>query len=114
MGNATARPRTIHDGYSATTAALMPDSKREEVEKTIAGILFREWDPLGVHDQPEHSADYLRFAHDIYGLLIRGASDVQVGRHLHQIEREELHKPEADSRDLTALLHTLRVLERTI
>ena len=28
----------------------------------------------------------------MYNLLARGASDTQVGRRIHQVEREELHK----------------------
>lgn len=91
----------------------MPDAKREQIESSITGILFNEWDPLGVHDQPDHANDYAKYAHDVYGLLMRGASDIQVGRHLHRIEREEMLHPEADARDLTAVLHTLRVLERS-
>ncbi|MDQ6611917.1 MAG: hypothetical protein M3Y64_05755 [Gemmatimonadota bacterium] len=92
----------------------MPDSRREAIEATIGGVLLNEWDPLGVRGQPEHADEYGRYSHDIYGLLIRGASDVQVGRHLHQIEREEMHHPDADSRDLSALLKTLRALEKTM
>jgi hypothetical protein len=92
----------------------MSDAKREAVEGTITGILFREWDPMGVRDAPNHETEYAKYAHDVYGLLMRGASDVQVGRHLHRIEREEMLHPEADGRDLSAVLHTLRKLERSI
>lgn len=92
----------------------MPDSKREEIEATIGKVLLDEWDPLSVREQADHAQEYLRYAHDIYGLLIRGASDVQVGRHLHQIEREEMHHSDADGRDLTTVLRTLRKLEKTM
>ena len=92
----------------------MPDSKREEAETRIGATLLDEWDPLSVRGQPDHVSDYMRYAHDVYGLLVRGASDVQVGRHLHNIEREEMHHPDADSRDLSVVLKTLRALEKTI
>ncbi|GEM_PF-2091536 len=92
----------------------MSDSKREEAELKIGAVLLAEWDPRNVKAQPDHTNDYLPYAHEIYGLLIRGGSDVQVGRLLHQIEREQMHHPEADSRDLTAVLKTLRALEKTI
>ena len=92
----------------------MPDSKREAAETRIGAILLDEWDPLSVRGQPDHEGDYLPYAHEIYGLLVRGASDVQVGRHLHTVEREEMHHPDADARDLTSVLHTLRALEKTI
>jgi hypothetical protein len=92
----------------------MSNATREEVEGTITQILFREWDPMGVHDNPAHANEYAKFAHDIYGLLIRGGSDVQVGRLLHKIEREDMMHEDADSRDLTGVLRTLRVLEKTM
>ena len=92
----------------------MPDSKREEAESRIGAALLAEWDPMDIRALPDHANDYLPYAHDIYGLLIRGGSDVQVVRHLHEIEREQMHHPDADSRDLTAVLKTLRALEKTI
>lgn len=91
----------------------MPDA-REQAEIRIGAVLLAEWDPMGVREQPDHASEYMPFAHDIYGLLVRGASDIQVGRHLHTIEREQMHHPDADARDLTAVLKTLRALEKTI
>lgn len=87
---------------------------REEAESKIGAVLLNEWDPLELRSQPDHANDYQQYAHEIYGLLLRGGSDVQVGRLLHQIEREQMQHPEADSRDLTAVLRTLRALEKTI
>lgn len=92
----------------------MSDSAREQAEARIGAVLLAEWDPKNVRDQSAHADEYMPYAHDIYGLLVRGASDVQVGRHLHTIEREQMHHPDADARDLTAVLKTLRALEKTI
>ena len=92
----------------------MADVTREQAEVRIGAALLAEWDPKGVRDDAAHAGDYMPYAHDIYGLLVRGASDIQVGRHLHTIEREEMQHPDADARDLTAILKTLRALEKTI
>ena len=92
----------------------MPDAKREAIEATIGNVLLNEWDPLGVRAEPERSGEYGKYSHDVYGLLVRGASDVQVGRHLHKIERDEMHHADAGNRDLSALLRTLRALEKTM
>ena len=92
----------------------MSNVTREQAETRIGAVLLSEWDPLSVGADAAHANDYLPFAHDIYGLLVRGASDIQVGRHLHTIEREEMHHPDADARDLTGVLKTLRALEKTI
>ena len=92
----------------------MPDSKREEDERRISAALLAEWDPMDIRGQPGHEDEYLQYAHEIYGLLIRGGSDVRVGRHLHTVEREQMHHPDADARDLTAILKTLRAMEKTM
>ena len=92
----------------------MSDEKQQAAESKIGAILLTEWDPLELRAEPDHAKDYLPYAHEVYGLLMRGGSDVQVGRLLHQIEREQMHHPEADSRDLTQVLRTLRAFEKTI
>ena len=92
----------------------MSDSKREDDERRIGAALLAEWDPMNIRADPGHANDYLQYAHDIYGLLVRGGSDVQVGRLLHTIEREQMHHADADSRDLTTVLKTLRAMEKTM
>jgi hypothetical protein len=87
---------------------------RDVVEREIGQALLDQWDPLSVRDQPGPHAEYDRFAHEVYSLLARGASDVQVVRFLHQLERDELGRPELAAVDRTALLKTLRALEKTI
>ena len=56
--------------------------------------------------------EYHPYAQELYNLLARGASDVQVARYLHRAEGEELGHPELASRDLTALVTRLRTIER--
>ena len=46
-------------------------------------------------------------------LLARGASDTQVARFLHRLERDQLGHPELANVELTPLLSTLRTIERT-
>ena len=87
---------------------------REDVEREIARALLDQWDPLGVRGDPGPHAEYDRFAHEVFSLLARGASDTQVARFLHRLERDELGHPELTSVELTPLLTTLRALERTM
>lgn len=84
--------------------------ERGEAERLIQQALASQWHPIA---KPDVSS-YVAHAHDVYSLLARGASDAQVGRHLHEIEREEMGHADADARDLTEVLKTLRTIERTI
>jgi hypothetical protein len=91
----------------------MPGAGREAMERAIGNALLEQWDPLGVHERPGAHDEYAQYAPGVYSLLARGASDVQVARHLHKIEADELGHPELATRDLTPVLRTLRALERT-
>jgi len=81
---------------------------REPAEAVIGRVLQEHW----------HGAASSRpvdaFAHDVYNLLVRGASDVQVERHLRGIERDDLRQPELAARDLEPVLRSLRSIERSI
>ena len=92
----------------------MSPMERPAAESAINAALMAQWDPLGVRDTPGVHEEYVPFAHEIYNMLIRGASDTQVGRYLHQLEGATFGHPELAAADLSPVLKTLRALERTI
>ena len=83
---------------------------RATTEAAIDQLLLQRWNPLGIGEGTAYGAEYLRYAHEIFALLARGASDVQIARHLHRAERDELQHPELVDRDLTELVRALRTL----
>jgi len=91
----------------------MTIENRPAIEAEIGQLLLDQWDPLGTRDLPEPHG-YPEYAHEVYNLLARGASDTQIGRRLHQAESAELHHPELATRDLSPLLRALRALEKRI
>ena len=84
---------------------------RPAAEARIEHALLEQWDPLGVASAPGEHADYKSYAHDLYNLLARGASDVQIVRFLHGAEGGALGHPELVSRDLAPLMAELRAIE---
>lgn len=80
------------------------------IETAIRDVLVAQWDPLGVRESPGPHAEYDTYAHDVYGLLARGASEVQITRYLHGAEGRELHHPELAGRDLGPLVRALRAV----
>jgi hypothetical protein len=87
-------------------------AEKESAEVVIERVLLQQWDPLGVHEAPGPHPEYAPYAHDLFSLLMRGASDVQVERRLRQIEREDLQRPELADRDLSAVVAALRAVEK--
>jgi len=90
----------------------MSSLDRPAAEERIERALLEQWDPLGVASAPGEHPDYHAYAHEVYNLLARGASDSQVARYLHRAEDGELGHPELASVDLTALMTRLRSIER--
>jgi len=89
----------------------MPSLDRPTAEARIESALLEQWDPLGVKNAPGVHAEYQPYAHELYNLLARGASDVQIVRFLHRAEDGELGHPELVSRDLALLISQLRTIE---
>ena len=94
----------------------MPALERVQAEQVIERALLEEWDPLGVRDEPGAHREYVRYAPELYSLLARGGSDVQVARYLCQIEHRDFGgpAPELPGRDVSAVVRTLRAIERRI
>ena len=90
----------------------MSSLDRPAAEEHIERALLEQWDPLGVASAPGEHAEYHLYAHEVYNLLDRGASDVQIARYLHRAEDGELGHPELASRDLAPLVTRLRTIER--
>ena len=85
---------------------------RTSAENAIATALLEQWDPLSVRETPGTHTEYLGYAHDMYNLLARGGSDTQITRSLHKLEGTELGHPELVERDISALIATLRAIEK--
>lgn len=92
----------------------MSSLDRSAAEERIERALLEQWDPLGIASAPGKHAEYQPYAHEIYNLLARGASDVQIARYLHRAEDSELGHPELASRDLAPLVSQLRTIERQL
>jgi hypothetical protein len=90
----------------------MPNLDRQAAEARIEHALLQRWDPLSVAGTPGEHPEYHAYAHDLYNLLARGASDTQIVRFLHGAEVGALGHPELASRDLAPLMAELRTIER--
>ena len=92
----------------------MASLTREAAEEAIGRLLLEQWDPQGARFTPGTHPQYAQLAHEVYSLLLRGGSDVQVERLLRRVAHEELHQPEPAAGELDAVVHALRAIERTM
>ena len=56
----------------------------------IRKVLLREWDPIGVVDEPEAQDEYDAYIHEIHGMLIRHETRHKLIDHLWWIETEHM------------------------
>jgi hypothetical protein len=45
--------------------------RAKRYQEAIREILLREWDPIGIAEEPDAQDEYDSYVHEIHGLLIR-------------------------------------------
>ncbi len=68
--------------------------------REINTILFRDWDPIGVNDEPQCEDEYESYVGGIYRLVVGDADCFKLAEHLARIETESigLEKPDKEER----------------
>jgi hypothetical protein len=75
-------------------------AKPDRLLLAVQEVLFREWDPIGVNDDPQCQDEYDSYAPTICGWLREGVDEYKLASHLSQLQRvsmgmsvidEELH-----------------------
>lgn len=87
--------------------------KRQQLEQTIRDSLMRNWDPLGVRDNPDAQNEYDSYIIRIAEILSANADQYALGRHLTNLEQSSMglpgHPPRCDraARALLVSFHRL-------
>lgn len=71
----------------------MPAVDKAEIRREMAAIrkvLWEDWDPIGVNDEPAVSDEYDAYAGRIHTLLQNGVTDVEMIAHLRGIETDRM------------------------
>ena len=84
--------------------------RAREIQAEVGRILLRNWDPLGVSDDPEQSDEYTSHVGGVYRLLVSGASDREIAEHLVRLETEQLGYEDTPWRTLVPTVRKLRKL----
>ncbi len=71
-----------------------------DIQKSIAQVLLRDWDPIGVKNEPQAQDEYDSYIAGIYRLLAAGATPQVVAEHLCRVEAESIGYTQASPSDL--------------
>jgi hypothetical protein len=81
--------------------------RAREIQRSIAEILHRNWDPIGVRDTPETEGEYNAYVDGVYRLLVSGASVRELAAHLVHVEAEALGFEDTDPKMLVPVAKKL-------
>jgi hypothetical protein len=66
------------------------EKRAAEIQDSIREILLRDWDPIGIKDEPRAQDEYDLYIGRIYRLLSSNSSEDQVVDCLYRIETERM------------------------
>lgn len=68
-------------------------SRAREIQAAIGAVLLRDWDPIGVRDEPLAQDEYDSYVGGVYRLIASGASAVEIAEHLASVQTEMMGLP---------------------
>jgi hypothetical protein len=83
------------------------EERAREIQRSIAQVLLRNWDPIGVANEPEAQSEYDAYVGGVYRLIASGATARGLAEHLARIEADQLGFQDTDPRMLIPLAHKL-------
>lgn len=90
---------------------MAKENSAGSIQAKIRNILLRDWDPIGISDEPACLNEYDGYVGRVYRLIVSGGDEDQLASHLAEIEAEQmgLSRPPVD-----ALLPVARMLIETV
>ena|ERR1041384_5700832 len=83
------------------------EDRARQVQEWIADILRRDWDPVGIKDEPAAADEYDAYVGGVYRLIATGATPLALAEHLAKIEEERLGFPDTDPKTLVPVAEKL-------
>ncbi len=96
---------------ASRTLRRMSKQTLRQIMANVRRVLWEQWDPIGVNDEPEAFGEYDRYADGIYDLLMRGASDDEIAKQLHSYETVDMELHRRTNEQRMAVVKALRTID---
>ena len=83
------------------------EERTREIQRSIAEVLLRYWDPICVRNVPQAEDEYDAYVGGVYRLIASGATARQLAEHLARLEAEQLGFQDTDPKMLIPLAKKL-------
>jgi hypothetical protein len=77
-------------GVSECVMNVFKRFSHESLERSVAEVLLKEWDPIGVAQAPQAQDEYDGYVGDVCRLLLMRSSTREVFEHLWSLETEHM------------------------
>src|SRR5438093_10717357 len=83
------------------------EERAREIQRSIAEVLLRNWDPIAVRDLPQAQDEYDAYVGGGYRLIGSGATARQLAEHLARVEADQLGYEDTDPKMLIPVAEKL-------
>ena len=83
------------------------EERARDIQRSIAEVLLRNWDPIGVRNVPQAQDEYDAYVGGVYRLIASGATARELAKHLARLEAEHLGFQDTDPKMLIPLAKKL-------
>jgi hypothetical protein len=66
------------------------EKRWREIEESIRQVLLRDWDPIGVCDNPKARDEYDGYIAPIYWMLMKSRSEDEIAKYLHKSKTKDI------------------------
>ncbi len=94
--------RSLRHMSKQTIRKIMSDIRR---------VLWEQWDPIGVNDNPRAFGEYDGYSNSLYNLLMGGASDDELAQRLQQHETVDMGLPRRTNEQRMTAVRALRAID---
>ena len=84
-------------------------AQQKELYGYIDKVLYEEWDPIGVSDEPEARDEYTSYADQVFSRTLRGESAESIAEYLEEIITGHMGLPRSGDSS-----HNVAVAEKII
>ena len=82
-----------------------------DIQNSIRQVLFRDWDPIGVNDNPKLGDEYDAYVAPVYRILVWSRSEEELIAFLQKTEHDQIGLKSAPAEQLRGVARKLLALD---
>jgi hypothetical protein len=89
---------------------MIDKDRSRRIRNAIREVLMKDWDPIGVSDEPMAADEYDSYLGDVYGLLKNQEQEAVIATYLREVEIKRMGFAEEQTPDRLDTARALKAL----